>query len=371
MEAFHKKVSNEYSNGEQGYQAFLYFRSLLERRWKDSDSNVHPFGTWVRFSSEYHYTRLIQLRRRFELVERVDGFRARARRLADKEEYLSAKAEIETAARLKMAGVDVSFPKADGTPDILTNVEGGACWVEVACVNPAPLESKFSDLIGEVMGIMMSKRVTIGGLGLERLDKNDIQLIKDKVNVAAEEIRGKNEIRTVNVPGKATLYVGAGTKTTEIPEEYRGGFRVWSKSPRPHIERVMGKIQEKGAKEYVGGGHGFLVLYDSLMDARTLGEIFANPTDDLGLIMATCPQIFGMALIVQSDPGARISPLTYLPTPEREFKEYALPDMTSENLIVRKNRYPDVQQPSMIFNAFTDYPTNYAKYLNERNRLNP
>jgi len=373
MEKFHKRVSIDYPNGGQGYQAFIYFRSLLERNWTEGDSRQHPFRHWVMLASEPHYARLIQLRRRFELVERINGFKARTRRLADRLEYLSAMTEIETAAKLRLAGIDISFPKAKSgdTPDILAEVDGCDCWVEVTCVNPQRLENQFSDLLGEIMSTMMSKRVTIGGFGLERLTKDDLQQIKDKVNLAASEIAGKDELRKVNVRGKATLYVGSGSKAADIPEECRGSFRVWGGSPRPHIERVIGKIREKGEKDYLGGGPGFLVLYDSLMDPRNLDEILGSQIDDIGLVMATYPQIFGMALVVPSDFGTRISATTYLSTPDRDFIAYALPDRSTENLIVWRNRYTDTKLPSTIFNAFMNYPTTYAKYLNERNRLSP
>jgi len=373
MEQFHRAVHGSSPNGEEGLQSFLYFRSLLERDWKDVDSGEHPFRHWVAIASEYHYTRLIQLRKKFELVDSMNGFKSRTRRLADKRQYLSAMAEIETAARLRLAGIDISFPKdkSGNTPDILVEEDGCPFWVEVTCVNPPQFDFRFSDLLGEIMSITMSKRVTIGGFGLERLTKVGLQQIKDKVNLAAGEVAGKDELRMVNVRGKATLYVGSGSKVADIPDECKGTFRVWSSNPRSHIHRVIDKISEKGEKNYLGGVPGFLVLYDKMMDPRNVNEIFGSQIDDLGVVMATFPQLSGMALVVPYDFGTLTREVLFTISPDRDFKKYALPDMSTENLVLWSNKHADIKLPSTIYDAFMNYPTAYAKYLNEKNRLSP
>jgi hypothetical protein len=316
-------------------------------------------------ASELHYARLIQLRKKFELVDKTNGFKGRAKRLADRIEHPSAMAEIETAVRLKLAGIDISFlnEKSGATPDILARAGDNELWVEVTCVNPPRFEYRFSDLLGEIMSITMSKRVAVGGVGIERLEKDDIQQIRDKVNQAAGEIAGRDELRRVNVRGKATLYVGSGSKVADIPEEYRGSFRVWSSNPRAHIHRIIDKIREKGNKDYLGGDPGFLVLHDSMMDPRVVDDIFGSPVDDLGVVMATFPQLAGMALIIPYDFGTRLSPVTFLPTPDRDFREYALPDMRTESLVLWRNKHTDIELPVSIYNAFLDYPTRCADYL--------
>jgi hypothetical protein len=99
------------------------------------------------------------------------------------------------------------------------------------------------------------------------------------------------------------------------------------------------------------------------MDPKSIDEIFSDKTDDLGLVMATYPQILGMALVVPSEFGNRVSPVIYMPTHDRAYEEYALPDMTAERLIVWRNGHTDAKLPLSICSAFRDYPANYKRIL--------
>jgi len=359
MEEFHERAHTDHPNGAEGMAAFRYFRSILEPNWVDADSNKHPFHHWITFASTHHYDRLILLRRRFELVQDTVGFRSRAKRLAHRTEYLSAMTEIETGVKLRLQGIQITFPreKSGDTPDIIADIGGQRYWVEVTSVNPPALETSFMNLLGGLMGTSMKLKVTVGGFAIAHFTEKDIRAIESDVEHAANEIAGKDGVRKVVVPGKAIFYVGSGTGVSDIPEKWRGGFQAWRSRDRPASERIIAKICDKGKKNYLEGGPGFLVLYDWMVPHEEVDKILENPEDDLGLVMAVHPQILGMTLVVPSESAPRMYPAVIVSSKTRESRIHALPDMTTERVVLWRNVHATAELPSMITSAFLEYPS--------------
>ena len=149
LEQFHQKIYSKYPNGQEGLKAVHLIRSFFEQIGIEKLSKNHPLNNRLGIGMLQNYSWLVQYAQKLITASQLSGFEGVARRFSTPTEYIAANAEIETALKLHLGGLDVSFSKEEIKQticDLNVKIGGEVVRIEVSSLNPPDEEMRIEAL---------------------------------------------------------------------------------------------------------------------------------------------------------------------------------------------------------------------------------
>lgn len=367
---FHERSSREYRFGDEGLEAVRYLFDLLGQNWTENQRNPHPLHSKLMMAWESNYLWLSHFVRKLRSLQDIGGSESVIRRLAHAVEYAGALAELDFALKLNLSGIPVRFvtPTSEiQTSDLIAEIDGSPIRVEITSMNLRDEDRLGLDVHSRIHSkTFMSGAVGGGAIGVIS-NMKQVEELGASVGNAVDEAIESNKMTKVNVPGLATVYVAPKEKADEIPKEWRGSFRMRVRSQLPKKEKIIHKLKEKGkSNQLQGQGPGLLVIYDRYLATVEVKDLFEDPPDDVGIVLATFPVLTGLVLVAPSMPFQKLSEEA-MSEEHRVCLEHTLPDAEGEYCVVWKNRCADLPFPEAISGALEAFPDNLSNLVTSSN----
>lgn len=266
-----------------------------------------------------------------------------------------AGAEMETALRLSLTGLQVAFvpPSDNPSPDLLVSRESHAFNVEVSSLNPPAEQGRVMDLFFQIQQACMfrvASSVVISQPPQPHEVNHLVTLVKDAVDLAIRD----NVLQTVNVPGLAIVYVAPREIAGSLPAYEWGHGLIMQPYPRTLEERIGRKVRDKAVATLANGRDGVLVLHGVYEGHEKLLGLFEDPKDDVAAAIASFPKL--MALVVRDQ-----TPLVGDSGPgetQQRGNRILIRDVStvrgSETTVVWRNAHAVTPVPPEMIDAFRD-----------------
>lgn len=314
---------------------------------------------------EANYQWLVQYARKLVTASSLIGFKSVAKRLASKEEYLTANNEIEVALKLFLQKLDVTFSEISSQPkpDLIVSIGRGAIGVEVSSLNPPDEETRGQMLIHGITASGFLKKAVTGGFVSKVPSSAKIQRILDQLNMKIDEAKESRKVEKLNTEGVATLYVAPHDMVNQMPEDCRGSLRLILPHRRSVEELVCKKIKEKSEQLFSHNDTGILFLYTQMIDEQTIFQLFENDMDDVKVMLASYPKFMGLILTVPHQgihavSAVKSDDLRKKYRDNKAFLESEAGVYQYESSIIWKNMHANQIFPENILHALENYSSN-------------
>ena len=340
-------------------------REIFDDNWLSLAVRTrHPLVSSILNYAPTSYLSLAELGSKLNLLKNTPGFKELTFRLKKGEEYTGAEAELDTAYKLKSAGLSIKelFPKVGkGKADIKVQIDGEEIYFEVATLQ----DSKKSVMASETFQSLTfpftySQDVIIHCQIHKILSKPHINELKTKIENAIASVKDTGEYIHISEQGVIDYLIVRRDRQDQL-QELVSKFRMKSEVSGPPIpiddeRRVENKIwQEVG--QLPDDKPGIIVIYANLIyfgEAKQYYDdlvfqieeaIFDQPNVVLGIIISK---------VGSSESGFLVEEDNYL----LAMKE--VHDILRESVLIIKNRYSDfkakVEINNKVISAFIPPP---------------
>ena len=368
---FHERGYNKFPSGQEGLREIRFLKHFFEKFGRDGIIRGHPLNNRLGVGFEQNYQWLIQYAKKLHTANIISGSRDIAPRLTNPKELLNANNEIEVALKFHLAGLDVSYIPTESThktPDMLLKINKNEYHVEVSSLNPPDQEALMWMFHAQLTPLTLSKGLVSGGLINRIPNEKELVKIVSQVKEKTEQIKETNEPAKLNFPGCATIYIAPREKKNEIPEGWRGSYRLVQPHRRSIAQKIQRKIDEKYSQLFSFDKPTFLFLYTQTIDNKMLYEYFNKVAENVEVILASYPALLGLVLTVPHhgiDVPSSISSnsLKKEKKNDKVFLESEVGKYQYESSIIWKNPHADHPFPSEILYAMENFSSNLDKLV--------
>lgn len=365
MQRFHEFVHKNHPTGVDGLVAVRFLRAVFEPSWKEELSYRHPFRHQIGHASADNYEWLIQYSRKIRTARLLPGFAAVERRFGNSDEFLAASAEMEVALMLNLGGFKVQFltPTGRPTPDLQAERDGDSFGVEIGSLNRPAEDARLNEAMSRILTRGFVARAATGGVISRPPTDEELDIIDRRVESAIAAALDGHEVKVVNLPGLATIYVAPRDLGSALPEDSRGQFRTIPLYDRSPEERIARSVRKKLPQFVDFPGGVVLFLYDYALGADAIRRLFESPGDDIGVVLASIPYLVGLALVesyrFRIRPKAASSDTwnsRILLTVSTGVDDWA-------DILLWVNRHSGRELPNPLLEALRNYSENLARLL--------
>jgi hypothetical protein len=366
----HQRLSEGFPTRSEGLRAIDLLACILEHGNREELAYDHPLRNRFVVGAEFNYQWFVQYARKLVTASRLRGSEEVTKRLSEPKEFFGANNEIETALKLHLEGLKVSFVKRETipTPDIVTTVRGQSLHAEVSSLNRPDYEAWHVLFMNHLLDSTFRNGIAAGGYLVAAKSWSKTEEAIRQIDEAIRRVKESDKTEKLNIPGIATVYLAPKDKSSELPADCRGQYRFTGPSIRPLQEQIIRKIEEKASQISAGGHSGILVLYSQTVGSESANELFEAPMDEVEVVLAAHPGILALFLVV---PHMHIGVISTVKEDASEAKHNGNKMLLSsgvglyqyESSLIWKNPHSDEALPDEILNAFEKYSDNLGGLL--------
>ena len=305
-----------------------------------------------RTSNAYFW--ILEFGEKLKEVENVKNFNELLRKLKNAREFFASNAELDVAAKLKRAGIDVElYPKIDSVCDLKAKtIDAAEFFIEVATMGPSIVESEAAKTFELVRLIAWNFDVKGSCKIHEILSASERERLEKKIKYAIKKVKEEGCCRDISEVGVIDCFICPKDKSDDLNKmlKEKGSRRTFEGPPYSinAIERIKKKIHKK-TKQLPKNKPGVIIIFDDSLLGWTLREDdYRQIANELEKILYGTSRLM-FAIVIDKSPGIGS---------EETFKEI-------KNLIIlRKSPYEMLQEDAIIMkNKNCKFPIN-EKILN-------
>jgi hypothetical protein len=367
IEKSQERMARDFPNGKEGMKAVHVIRSFFEQIGTEQLSQYHPLTNRLRIGYEPNYSWLVHYARKLLTAKQLLGFEGVAKRFSDPKEYLAANAETETALKLYLSGLDVSFCRQTRQPvcDLGVKLDNTFVGVEVTSLNPSDEELLVDTLVSQVNVLGFTSDIAAGGFVSRVKSAQVLEEVLSQVKQAIEEVKVSGKIKKLNYKGVATIYLAPESMVDQMPADCRRQF-AYSHPSRLSIEDQI-KRKIAGKDRQLQNGLGILFINTRMIDRESLSKLFDQSTS-VDITLASYPMLLGLVLTVphlgiEVVSGQTIEHLEKRSSDNKVFLETEVGPFQYESSLLWKNLHADLAFPAEFTQALMDYSSNLNALL--------
>ncbi len=201
-----------------------------------------------------------------QALQTAPSFDRLQKKLASRDQYAAAEAELEVASCFKEAGFLIEFyPSVDPKEaDLRITIDGKEFYVEVTVVGESEEARRASQTLDELTWPFLPERnVAIGGRIYKALSAPHIREVKHRIATAIEEARARQECQEVVEPGVVEFFIAPRDKTDELKSwQQQKGISGLQGPPIEvdEVRRIKRRLEEKN-RQLPMDKPGLIVVY--------------------------------------------------------------------------------------------------------------
>ena len=332
--------------------------SMGSERLKDAVEMGHPIlGTLANQAPSARYW-LANLGKKLIMLGDVPNIDTLKQMLASKELFSSALAELEIAAKMKMAGFSIELhPRANSKEsDIRVNVDGQDYFMEITVMRASSDERKarktFDDLTTR---FLMDSRISIAGEIHKPLSLPSIRRLQEKIRKSIDLAVEEKRCIEISEPRVIDYFICPSGKQDE--------FKEWSKKKGltgtfvgptidvDEIRRIRQAFAEK-CKQLPRNKPGLIVIYGHNIFLGLGGDYFRNLSDLLEETIYDHRRLIG-GVIVSTYFSGQPPEIEVKEMPSYVFRRnFDAHTLSQEDVLIIKNKYSEFPINEKLLRAF-------------------
>ena len=334
-------------------------RTTMGSEWlKDAVEMGHPILITLANQAPCARYQLADLGKKLTTLSDVPNFDRLKQMLANKELFSSAIAEVEIAARMKMAGFSTKlYPRADSKEsDIRVNVDGQDYFIEITVMRAPHEERKAHRTFDDLgMSFLMDSRASIAGKIYKTLSRPSIRRLQEKIRKSIDIAVKEKRCIEIYEPRVIDYFICPNDKQDEIQEWIKKkrltgtivGPPVYVDEPRRIRQTFVQKYRQLPKNE-----PGLIVIYGHNLFLGLREKSFRNLSELLEETIYELDRLIG-GVIVSTYLGVRTPEIKVKETPSYVFRRnFDANTLSQEDVLIIKNRHSEFPINEKLLRAF-------------------